>query len=124
MPNHYAGDLLRTMAISGRSRVRTELDELTVIQPLAPHPVQMHSKFARHGYLCDLSPSAHGQVEELTAPLRLAAYRDLRCFHQQKTKQRVALFADVSKSAAIATGLFRRNQPDIAGDLFPAVKPF
>ena len=31
MPNHYAGDLLHTLAISGLSRVRTELFELTVI---------------------------------------------------------------------------------------------
>ena len=42
MPNHYAGDLLHTMAISGLSRVRTELFELTVIPALTPHPVQMH----------------------------------------------------------------------------------
>ena len=34
--------LLRTMAISGRSRVRTELFELTVIPALTPHPVQMY----------------------------------------------------------------------------------
>ena len=40
MPNHYAGDLLHTLAISGLSRVRTELFELTVIPALAPHPVQ------------------------------------------------------------------------------------
>ena len=36
MPNHYVGDLLRTMAISGRSRVRTELLELAVIPAPAP----------------------------------------------------------------------------------------
>jgi len=42
MPNHYVGDFLHTMAMSGRSRVRTELFKLTVIQPLTPHPVQMH----------------------------------------------------------------------------------
>ena len=41
MPNHYAGDLLHTMAISGLSRVQTELFELTVVPALAPHPVQM-----------------------------------------------------------------------------------
>jgi hypothetical protein len=100
MPNHYAGDLVHTMAISGLSRVRTELDPLTVIQSLAPHPIQMHRQLARHGDLRDLSPSAHGQVEKLTAPLRLTADRDLRRFHQQKTKQRVTLFADVVRDGA------------------------
>jgi hypothetical protein len=36
MPNHYGGDLLHTMAISGLSRARTELFELTVVPALAP----------------------------------------------------------------------------------------
>ena len=109
MPNHYAGDLLHTMAISGLSRVRTELNELTVIPALAPHPVQVHRQLSGHRYLGDLSPSAHGQVEKLTAPLLLAAYRDLRRFHQQEAKQRVALLADVSEAPPVTAGLFRRN---------------
>jgi hypothetical protein len=37
MPNHYAGDLLHTMAISELSRVRTELFESAVVQSLVPH---------------------------------------------------------------------------------------
>jgi len=40
MPNHYAGDLLLTMEISGHSRVRTELFKLTVIPALTP-PAQL-----------------------------------------------------------------------------------
>jgi integrase len=32
IPNHYVGDLLHTLAISGLSRVRTELFKLTVVQ--------------------------------------------------------------------------------------------
>jgi dienelactone hydrolase len=60
IPNHYVGDLLRTMAISGRSRVRTELFELTVIPAPAPHPVQMHRQLPGHRYLRDLSSSAQG----------------------------------------------------------------
>jgi hypothetical protein len=40
IPNHYAGELLHTMAISGLSRVRTELSELTVVPALTPHPLQ------------------------------------------------------------------------------------
>jgi len=34
MPNHYAGDLLHTIAMSGLSRVRTELFALLVIPTL------------------------------------------------------------------------------------------
>ena len=78
MPNHYAGDLLLTMAISGLSRVRTELFKLTVVQSLTPHPVQMNRQLSGHRDLRDLPSSTHGQVEELAAPLRLTAHRDLR----------------------------------------------
>ena len=124
MPNHYVGDLLPTIGISGLSRVRTELMRLAVIAALAPHPVQMHRQLPGHRYLGDLSPSPHGKVEERIAPLGLAPYRDLRRFHQQKAQQHVALLADVSQATPIATGLFRRNQTHIAGDLFAAVKAF
>jgi CheY-like chemotaxis protein len=55
MPNHYVGDLLHTIEISGLPRVRTELLPLAVIAALAPHPVQMHRQFPRHRDLCDLS---------------------------------------------------------------------
>src|SRR5271170_5179041 len=101
MPHHYVGDLLHTMGISGLSRVRTELDQLTVIQSLAPHPVQMHRKFASHRDLGDLSPAPHRQVEKLTPPLPFTADRNPRRFHQQKTKQRVALLADVSEASPV-----------------------
>ena len=87
MPNHYAGELLHTTAISGRSRVRTELFELTVIPALTPHPIQMHGELPGHRYLRDLPSSAQGQVEELAAPLRVAAHRDLGRFHQQEAQQ-------------------------------------
>jgi hypothetical protein len=88
MPNHCAGDLLHTLAISGLSRVRTELFELSVVQSLAPHPVQMHGKSACPGDLRDLPSPSHREVEELAPPLRLAAYGDLRCFHQQDDRPR------------------------------------
>src|SRR5580658_5646836 len=110
MPNHYVGDLPRTMGISGLSRVRTELFKLTVIQTLTPHPVQMHRQLASHRYLRDLPSSAHGQVEECAAPFWMAAHRDLRRFHQQKPQQRVTLFADMSESSPIPAGFLRRNQ--------------
>jgi hypothetical protein len=124
MPNHYVDELLPTIEMSGLSRVRTELFELCVIQTLAPHPVQMYRQLSRHRHLRDLSPAPHGKVEELAAPLWLTAYCDLRRFHQQEAKQRVALFADVTQSSPIATGLFRGNQTYIAGDLLPAMKAF
>jgi predicted nucleic acid-binding protein len=41
MPNHSIGDLLLTIAMSGLSRVRTELLRLAVVAALTPHPVQM-----------------------------------------------------------------------------------
>ena len=122
MPNHYIGDLLHTIAMSGLSRVRTELLQLAVVAALTPHPVQMHRQFARHGYLGDLPSTPHGQMEELAAPLRLAAHRDLRCFHQQKPEQHIALLADVSQSPPVPAGLLLGNQSEVAGDLLAAVK--
>ena len=74
MPNHYAGDLLHTLAISGLSRVRTELFELTVIPALAPHPVQVNRQLSGHRYLRDLSSPAHGEVEKLVNNSRVAAF--------------------------------------------------
>src|ERR1051326_6149915 len=122
MLNHYVGDCLHTIGISGLTRVRTELLHLAVVIALAPHPVQMHRQLPRHGYFGDLPSTPHGQMEELAAPLRLAAHRDLRCFDQQKTQQHVALLADVSQSASVSARLLRRNQPDIAGQLLAAVE--
>jgi hypothetical protein len=84
MPNHYVGDLLHTIGISGLSRVRTELLQLAVVEVLAPHPVQTHRQLPGHSYLCNLASSPLGEVEELIALLRLIAHRDLRRFHQQK----------------------------------------
>jgi hypothetical protein len=124
MPNHYAGDLLHTMEISGLSRVRTKLFKRTVIPTLAPHPVQVNRQLSGHRYLRDLPSSAQGQVEELAAPLRLTAYRDLGRFHQQEPQQRVALFADMSESSPVAAGFLRRNQPHIAGDLLATPETF
>src|SRR5947208_11150991 len=86
MPNHYGGDLLHTMGISGRSRVRTELLHFVVVPSAAPHPVQRDRQFPRHGDLGDLPSAPYGQVKELAAPLQIAAHRDLGGFHQQKAR--------------------------------------
>ena len=53
----YAGDLLHTMAISGRSRVRTELFELTVVPALAPHLVQANRQLSVSFISCASSAS-------------------------------------------------------------------
>jgi hypothetical protein len=115
MPNHYVGDLLHTIEISGFSRVRTELLPWAVVAALAPHPVQMHRQFRRHGYLGNLPSPPQGEVKELIAPLLLTAHRDLRRFHQQKPEQHVALLADVSQRAPPAARLLIGNQLSASG---------
>jgi hypothetical protein len=122
MPNHYVGDGLHTIGISGLSRVRTELLRLAVVTALTPHPVQMHGQLSRHCDFGDLASTPHAQMKKPVAPLRLTAHRDLRRFHQQKPEEHVALFADVSQPAPISARLLLRHQPDIAGQLLAAVE--
>src|SRR6266404_3281497 len=62
IPNHYIDDLLQITAISGLSRVRTELLQLRVIPFLAPHPVQVDGKFSSHRYFRNLPSPSHGQL--------------------------------------------------------------
>jgi hypothetical protein len=64
MPNHCVDDLLRTIGISGLSRVRTELLHLAVVAALTPHPVRMHRQLPRNRYLGDLPTTSHGEVEK------------------------------------------------------------
>jgi hypothetical protein len=47
----------------------------------------------------------------------------LRCFSQQDTQQRAALLGDVSQPLMASTGVFARDQSDIAGDLLAALEP-
>src|SRR5215469_14719777 len=61
MPNHYVGDGLHTIGMSGLSRVRTKLLRLAVVAALTPHPVEMHRQLPRHGYLRDLPSPPHGE---------------------------------------------------------------
>ena len=61
-------------------------------------------------------------MEVLIAPLRDAACRNLRRFHQQETQQRVALFRDVSQPSSIPARFLQRHQTQIAGDLLAALK--
>jgi len=94
------------MAMSGLSRVRTELGQLLVIPSLAPHPVQANGESPGHGYLGDLPPPPQRQVELLVAPFLISAHCNLRRFYQQEAQQRVPLFRDVSQPSPIPTRLF------------------
>jgi hypothetical protein len=96
IPNQFLGVLPHTIAMSGLSRVRTELFQLLVIPSLAPHPEHANRQ-SRHGDLGDFPSPPHRQVEVLTAPFLVTAHRNLRRFHQQKAQQRVTLFRDVSQ---------------------------
>jgi hypothetical protein len=69
IPNQLLGDRLHTIAISGLSRVRTELFPLLVIPSLAPHPVHANRQLPGHGDLGNFSSSPHGQVEILATVL-------------------------------------------------------
>src|SRR2546429_6533058 len=80
-PYQFLGVLVHTIAMSGLSRVRTELFQLLVIPPLAPHPVQPNGESTGHRDLSDLSSSPQRQVEIPVAPLLIAAHRNLRGFH-------------------------------------------
>src|SRR6266576_94957 len=48
MPNQLLGVQMHTLAISGLSRVRTELPQLLVIPSLTPHSVEANGEFPRH----------------------------------------------------------------------------
>jgi hypothetical protein len=50
--------------------------------------------------MAGLSPN----LEELAAPVLVAAYRDVGRFHQQKTQQRVALLRKVAQSSPLPAG--------------------
>ena len=95
MPNQTLGVLLHTMAISGLSRVRTELNPLLIVPSLAHHPIETNRQSPSHGYLGDLAASPHHQVRILAAPFGKTAHRDLGRFHQQKTQNRTPLLGDM-----------------------------
>jgi len=96
IPNQLLGAGLHTIGISGLSRVRTELFQLLVVPSPAPHPVQANRQPPCHRDLGDLPSSSQHEVKIPVAPFLIAAHRNLRRLHQQKTQQRVALFRDVS----------------------------
>jgi hypothetical protein len=121
-PNQFLGVLLHTMAISGLSRVRTELAPLLIVPSLAHHPVQTNRQSAGHGYLGGFASPSHHQVKVFAAPLWQAAHRHLRRFYQKKAQHGTALLGDVSQSGAIPAGVFQRHQSEIARHLLGALK--
>src|SRR6266699_3937477 len=116
--------LMHTIAMSGLSRVRTELVPLLVIPPLPPHPVQTNRQPAGHRYLGGFPSPPHHQVQILAAPLGHAAYRHLGRFHQQKAHHRTPLFGDMPQASPVSTGFFQWHQSQIARPLLAAVKAF
>jgi hypothetical protein len=83
MPNQLLGVLLHTIAMSGLSRVRTELVQLLIVPLLAPHPVQANCQLACHSDLGGLASSPHRQMEIPAPPFRTTPHRDLGCFDRR-----------------------------------------
>jgi hypothetical protein len=75
-PNQLLDVLLHTIAMSGLSWVRTELDPLLIVPSLTHHPVQTNSQSPRHGDLGGFPSPSHRQVKVFTAPLGQAAHCD------------------------------------------------
>src|ERR1700733_10860900 len=123
-PNQLLGVRRHTIAISGLSRVRTELFQLLVIPFLAHHPEQLHSQAAGHSNFRKLPSAPQHQMKIFAAPLRQAAHRHLRRLHQQETHDRTALLGDVSQAPALPAGVFQRHQSQITRHLFAAAKAF
>jgi hypothetical protein len=77
-PNQFLGVGLHTIAMSGLSRVRTELAPLRIIPSLAHHPVQTNRQLAGPCDLGGFPSSPHHQVKIFAAPLGHTAHRHLR----------------------------------------------
>jgi hypothetical protein len=57
IPNQCLDVLLHTIAISGLSRVRTELAQLLVIPFFPHHPIEANCQFSCHRHLGDFAAS-------------------------------------------------------------------
>ena len=54
MPIQMDGVLLHAMSGSELSRVRTELDPLSIFPTVPPHPVHPNREYSGHGHLGDV----------------------------------------------------------------------
>ena len=77
IPNQFLGVLLHTIAMSGRSRVRTELFQLLVIPALGIIQYRRTASRRASATLAVLLRS-NRQVDMLAVPLRQTAHRHLR----------------------------------------------
>src|ERR1700676_2133293 len=123
MPIHIHSVLVHTMSGTELSRVRTELSKLLIIPFSSPHPVQPNRQLASHRYLRNTLLPTHRQVDIPTLPIWIRTHRRLSCLHQQEPQQSAALFADVSQSLPVCTGILSRNQSYVASDLLAALEP-
>ena len=123
MPIHWGGVLVHAMPDTELSRVRTELDPLSIFPTVPPHPVHPNRESSGHGHLGDVPLPAHRQVYVPSPPVRIPTRCGLRCCSQQETQQRAALLGDVSQPLMASTGVLARDQSDIAADLFAALEP-
>src|ERR1022692_2012529 len=80
IPNQLLGVLLHTMAISGLSRVRTELAQLLVIPSLPHHPIEANRELSRHRDFGDFPASPQRHVTVLTPPFGKTPHGHLRRF--------------------------------------------
>src|ERR1019366_5194141 len=81
IPTQLLDVLLHTIAMSGLSRVRTELSQLLVIPFLPHHPIEANRELSRHRDLGDFPSSPQRHVTVLTPPFGEAPHRHLRRFH-------------------------------------------
>ena len=84
-PNQFLGVRLHTMAMSGLSRVRTELDPLLVVPSLTHHPDTGEPSVSVPSRPWRSSVHVASSGGDTCAPLRQTAHRDLR-LHQQETQ--------------------------------------
>src|SRR5580700_9192879 len=59
MPIHWGGVLVHAMPDTELSRVRTELDPLSIFPTVPPHPVHPNRESSGHGHLGDVPLSTH-----------------------------------------------------------------
>src|SRR5580700_1187001 len=123
MPNQVDDVLLHAMDGTELSRVRTEFNQLRILPIVSPHPVQPNGEFPGHGHLGNSFFPTHHQVPIPTSPVWVTPCGSLCCFSQQVAQQRVALLTDMSQPLMAGTGVFTRNQPNVAADLLATRKP-
>ena len=107
MPNQLLGVLPHTIAISGLSRLRTELPHLLVIPSLAANRRAMATPVP------DASPGEK-YLRLHSGSLRTVTWA---ASTNKKHNSELPLFRDMSQSSPLPAGLLQRHQCQIARDL-------